>query len=291
MHQKVHMMPGMLGSLDVTKVHWKNCPTALKGQFQGKEKYASIALESVVDYNLWFWHASFGFPGTLNDINIWERSTLLESMLNGQHDDIDHEFVLDGEVFTKLFYLVDGIYPSLTRFLGPENDLATELDGSYKIDQEGSRKDVERGYGVLKLKFLALSHPITLHHRDDIYYMVLATILLHNMMVKERIDDEEVEDGSFYDTTMDANSNEEDEQVTEEVSDRDDVEYSRYDQNVIDRRYKAQLIHKRWKELYDNDGSKKLKDAMKRHLYKNKFGVEAFQSSHAVMKDYNPLSF
>ena len=28
MHRDVHKMPGMLGSLDVTKVHWKNCPTA-----------------------------------------------------------------------------------------------------------------------------------------------------------------------------------------------------------------------------------------------------------------------
>jgi len=81
----------------------ENCPTALKGQFQGKEKYASLALESVVDYNLWFWDASFGFPGTMNDINIWERSSLLESMLNGKHDEIDHDFVLDGEVFSKLF--------------------------------------------------------------------------------------------------------------------------------------------------------------------------------------------
>jgi hypothetical protein len=62
MHHRVHKIPGMLGSLDVTKVHWKNCSTALKGQSQGKEKYASIALEVVVDYNLYFWHASFGFP-------------------------------------------------------------------------------------------------------------------------------------------------------------------------------------------------------------------------------------
>ena len=29
MHKNKHKMPGMLGSLDVTKVHWKNCPTAL----------------------------------------------------------------------------------------------------------------------------------------------------------------------------------------------------------------------------------------------------------------------
>ena len=74
LHNRVHQMPGMLGSLDVTKAHWKNCPTTLKGHFQGPEKYPSIGLECVVDYNLWFWHVSFGFPGTLNDINIRERS-------------------------------------------------------------------------------------------------------------------------------------------------------------------------------------------------------------------------
>eukprot|EP00804_Cyclotella_cryptica_P030944 CCRYP_019607-RA/>CCRYP_019607-RA protein AED:0.19 eAED:-0.03 QI:0/0/0/1/0/0/2/0/206 len=149
LHKKAHKMPGMLGSLDVTKVHWKNCPTALKGQFQCQEKCATIALEAVVDHNLWFWHG-------------------------------------DGKDFNKLYYLVDGIYASLSRFLGPENDPTTQLDGSFKVDQEAARKDVERGYGVLKLKFLVLTHPITLHHRDDIYYLVMATILLHNMMVEER---------------------------------------------------------------------------------------------------------
>jgi len=72
LHEQVHKIPGMMGSLDVTKVHWKRCPTAWKGQCQGHEKCPSIGLEAVVDSNLWFWHATFGFPGTLNDINIWE---------------------------------------------------------------------------------------------------------------------------------------------------------------------------------------------------------------------------
>ena len=55
--------------LDVAKIYWKNCLTALKGQFQGHEKYAAISMESMVDTNLWFWHAAFGFPGMLNDLN------------------------------------------------------------------------------------------------------------------------------------------------------------------------------------------------------------------------------
>ena len=50
----------------------RKCPSYGLGQFQGQEKCATIALEVVVDHNLWFWHASFGFTGTLNDINIWE---------------------------------------------------------------------------------------------------------------------------------------------------------------------------------------------------------------------------
>jgi len=114
----------------------EECPTALKGQFQGREKYATIAMESVVDDNHWFWHAAFGFPWTLSDIYIWERSSLLESMINRQHDMIDHEFSLNGVLFNKLFYLVDGIYPSLSCFLGPETDPATKLDGAFKIIQE-----------------------------------------------------------------------------------------------------------------------------------------------------------
>ena len=105
LHEKVQKIPGKMGSLDVTKVHWKTCPIAWKGQFQGQQKYAGLGLEPVVDNNLWFWHAGFGFPGTLNVINIWECSSLFESMVNGEKENLDFDFVVDGEVFLKLFTL------------------------------------------------------------------------------------------------------------------------------------------------------------------------------------------
>jgi hypothetical protein len=38
-------------------------------------------------------------------------------MLSGSHDKIGHNFSLDGEIFSKLFYLVDGIYLSLQEVL------------------------------------------------------------------------------------------------------------------------------------------------------------------------------
>eukprot|EP00804_Cyclotella_cryptica_P000428 CCRYP_020672-RA/>CCRYP_020672-RA protein AED:0.50 eAED:-0.30 QI:0/-1/0/1/-1/1/1/0/299 len=74
-HKTVHGIDGMMGSLDVTKIKWEKCPQAWKGQFVGKEGYATIGLEAVADYDLWIWHSAFGFPGALNNINIWDRST------------------------------------------------------------------------------------------------------------------------------------------------------------------------------------------------------------------------
>ena len=66
--------PGMLGSIDCMHWTWKNCPTAWHGQFTGKEKKPTIVLEAVASKNLWIWHAFFGLPGALNDINVLDRS-------------------------------------------------------------------------------------------------------------------------------------------------------------------------------------------------------------------------
>ena len=49
MHKTQHGVDGMLGSLDVTKVHWGNCPTAWQGHYQGKEGVPTFGLEAVVD--------------------------------------------------------------------------------------------------------------------------------------------------------------------------------------------------------------------------------------------------
>jgi hypothetical protein len=53
---------------------------------------------------LWFWHAAFGFPGTLSNINIWESSSLFESMINREYDELGFDFPVYGEVFSKLSY-------------------------------------------------------------------------------------------------------------------------------------------------------------------------------------------
>ena len=95
LHEDVHGIPWMLGSLDCMPVHWKNCPIAYQGAYQGKEKFSTLVLEAITDYNLLFWHAAFGFMGSCNDINILDVSPLHQQFLDGSHSKIDFEFTID----------------------------------------------------------------------------------------------------------------------------------------------------------------------------------------------------
>jgi hypothetical protein len=106
-------------------------------------------------------------------------------------------------------------------------------------------------------------------------------ILLHNMMVEERVESDEVEDGSFYSTIYN-----EDNEDNEEENDLDNDEYN---STPAGRLEKFQMVHKRWSELYDYERSRYLKDSMKRHLYCQKYGKAALEKAHLWMDNYNPL--
>lgn len=107
--------PGMLGSLDCMHWTWKNCPTAYHGQYTGKEKKPTLILEAVSSYDLWIWHAHFGLPGSLNDINVLDRSDLFDEYTNGSS--VDVKFDVGDQEFTMGYYLADGIYPNFANMV------------------------------------------------------------------------------------------------------------------------------------------------------------------------------
>lgn len=43
----------------------------MEGQAPWSRTFAGIRVQAVVDTNLQFWQAAFGFLGTLNDLNFW----------------------------------------------------------------------------------------------------------------------------------------------------------------------------------------------------------------------------
>ena len=189
LHKSKHGVDGMVLSLDCCHFKWKNCPMAWKGQFEGKEGEPTIVLEAAVDHDLHTWHAAFGYPGTQNDIVIWQRSPLHEVLENGVWSttiDPAEEFEIGGERFRKLWILVDGIYPPIARFVKTISEPGTEDESTFAQWQEGARKDVERAFGVMQSKFRGVTRKIELWHVDEIKNMALGCIILHNMMVRHR---------------------------------------------------------------------------------------------------------
>ena len=190
LHKAVHGVNGMFGLLDCMHTWWKNCPVAWKGSFKGKEKRSTIVLEAASDYHLWFWHAAYGYAGTLNDINILNMSPLMDRILDGTFQELEKDLVpfkIGDEEFNRLYMLVDGIYPKWSRFVKAILQPVRRDERKFTSWQESARKDIERAFGVLQCKFQCVARPIYLMELSHIRNMVTASLILHNMCVSDRV--------------------------------------------------------------------------------------------------------
>ncbi|XP_009107586.3 uncharacterized protein LOC103833242 [Brassica rapa] len=178
--------PGMIGSIDCMHWEWKNCPTAWKGQYSRGSGKPTIVLEAVASYDLWIWHAFFGPPGTLNDINVLDRSPVFDDIINGQAPQVT--YFVNGREYHLAYYLTDGIYPKWASFIqsislpqGPKAVLFAQR-------QETVRKDVERAFGVLQARFAIVKNPALFWDKVKIGKIMRACIILHNMIVEDERD-------------------------------------------------------------------------------------------------------
>ena len=145
------------------------------------------------DYNLWFWHAAYGYAGTLNNKTILSMSPWLGSLIDGSFAKLEEcvvPFHIGNESFKEMFVLVDGIYPAYTRFVRGIKSPVTEEEKKYTGWQEAARKDIERAFGVLKGKWQCLARPMTQINLQQIGKRVGACLVLHNMCVSDRVMDD-----------------------------------------------------------------------------------------------------
>jgi hypothetical protein len=177
--------PGWLGSLDCMHWGWKNYPKALAGKFKGKEKTPTIVLEAILTHSTWIWHSFFGNSGTLNNINVLQRSPLFKSNLDGTSWGVN--FDLNRTSYPNGYYLVDGIYPdwgTVYKSKGlASSDPATKF---FTKQQELVRKDIERMFGILKAHFQILAKPALQWHPGDLTSIMNTCIILHNMLVEHQ---------------------------------------------------------------------------------------------------------
>ena len=178
--------PGMIGSIDCMHWEWKNCPAAWKGMYSRGTDKPTIVLEALAGQDLWIWHAFFGAPGTLNDLNILDRSPVFDEIINGNAPEV--HFHVNGREYNLAYYLADGIYPKWATFIqsirlpqGPKHCLFAKR-------QEFVRKDVERAFGVLQARFAVVRNPSNLWDRNKLGNIMRACIILHNMIVENERD-------------------------------------------------------------------------------------------------------
>uniref|UniRef100_A0A0D3DML2 Myb-like domain-containing protein n=1 Tax=Brassica oleracea var. oleracea TaxID=109376 RepID=A0A0D3DML2_BRAOL len=149
--------PGMIGSIDCMHWEWKNCLTAWKGQYSRGS-------------------------GTLNDINVLDRSPVFDDIIKGQAPQVT--FYVNGKEYNLAYYLTDGIYPKWTTFIQsipiPQGPKAT----LFAQHQEAVRKDVERAFGVLQARFAIVKNPALFWDKAKIGRIMRACIVLHNMIVE-----------------------------------------------------------------------------------------------------------
>jgi Plant transposon protein len=192
LHHHVHGKEGMFGSLDCMHVYWNKCPMAWQGSYKGAKGKPTVVLEAISDYNLWFWHASFGFCGSLNDKTIFDLSPFLERLVDGTFSSKEKEaglipFKISSREFNQLYILVDGIYPPFSRFVRGMNVPIYTAEKKFTKWQESTRKDIERAFGVLQGKFQYIARPIEDHGLEQIGKRVKTCLILHNMCVADRI--------------------------------------------------------------------------------------------------------
>lgn len=173
----------MLGSIDCMHWRWKNCPTAWHGAFSGRYHEPTIIPEAIASHDLWIWHAYFGFPGSLNDINVLDRSNLFSEWAEGRAPEVN--YVLNGHNYDMGYYLANGIYPPYSTFFKTISTPQGNERKHFAKMQESVRKDVERAFGVLQARFAIVRGPAHFWDIETLKYIMLASIIMHNMIIED----------------------------------------------------------------------------------------------------------
>jgi hypothetical protein len=90
------------------------------------------------------------------------------------------------------YYLADGIYPEWAAFMKSITLPQIEKHKLFVEHQDGARKDVERGFGVLQSRFAIVRRPTRLWKRKSIGMIMLACVILHNMIVEDEREDAKI---------------------------------------------------------------------------------------------------
>ncbi|XP_059669062.1 uncharacterized protein LOC132314184 [Cornus florida] len=162
---------------------FQNCPTAWHGTHTGRSHKPTLILEAVASKNLWIWHAFFGMAGSHNDLNVLDHSPVFKSMINGSMPPVN--YVVNGHRRTIGYYLSDGIYLKWATLMQTILHPTTVKEKLFANKQETVRKDVERAFGVLQIRWAITHQPVLYWNTEDLNNIMRTCIILHNIIIED----------------------------------------------------------------------------------------------------------
>ena len=121
-----------------------------------------------------------------------ERSHVFNELAEGRAPAVHYS--INSHNYTMGYYLADDIYPKWATFV---KTIPAPPGQKYKLfaaAQEACRKDVERAFGVLQACFAIVRGSVRFFHLETLQKIMKACIILHNMIVEDEQDDNEVVD-------------------------------------------------------------------------------------------------
>ena len=119
----------------------------------------------------------------MNDLNVLQESPLMESFINGNFNQLERDakvvpHKIGTQEFQSLHLLADGIYPVYSRFVCSICQPITEQEQQFTKWQESCCKDIEQMFGIMKIQWKFLTHPIKLGDLKKVASRVYTIIMV-----------------------------------------------------------------------------------------------------------------
>lgn len=122
-----------------------------------------------------------------SDVNIIDASDFITKLI--LHRDVydSIEFEVDGQTFTQVYTLVDGIYPPYACFMGTVSNPEGPAWTWFAKRQEGARKEVECAFGLLVGKWRIIKNKSRMWYSEDMLTVMKVCNLIYSLPMLLRI--------------------------------------------------------------------------------------------------------